>query len=499
MSIKSLVLVRLPDKLDYFTGEKDLNLAGGEVCAIQEDGTFKVLPMDAETMPVQFDSSAEGPALVTLKYEDQELIFQIYIREPVIKKFFVKTPPAKREYLEGEKLSLEGLELEALYETGERMPWNDIPEVEHVVEQGEAVFPLVIKGITVPIYIKVSPSKLISIRMGSLPKKVEYLERKEHLDLTGGTIFKVYDSGQTKEVPIPPESVRGFSNLQPGEKEIIVQIGALQTSFKVFVREKAATQLVVEAEPVKLSYIEGQLIELDGLKVTVRYDNGESHILEKFDYEPKTATLSTPTIQLMFQNVSTEIAIAVVPRQLTGIEIATPPVKTKYLERKEELDLSGATLTLNYNYGESRTIPVEQSMIHGYDNRTPGEVSVEVQFEGFYTFFRVEVIPAQLMGILISRPPEKTDYAPGEKFDRAGLLVLGFYSNGQMQPIHSYLITPQRPLKESDVAVIVTSMDKSAVIPIRVAEMFRTVTEPEPAPQTIYSQTDEISFLDKTE
>lgn len=59
MSIKSLVLVRLPDKLDYFTGEKDLNLAGGEVCAIQEDGTFKVLPMDAETMSVQFDSLEE--------------------------------------------------------------------------------------------------------------------------------------------------------------------------------------------------------------------------------------------------------------------------------------------------------------------------------------------------------------------------------------------------------------------------------------------------------
>ena len=95
MSIKSLVLVRLPDKLDYFTGEKDLNLAGGEVCAIQEDGTFKVLPMDAETMPVQFDGSAEGPALVTLKYEDQELIFQIYIREPVIKKFFCQDSSGK--------------------------------------------------------------------------------------------------------------------------------------------------------------------------------------------------------------------------------------------------------------------------------------------------------------------------------------------------------------------------------------------------------------------
>lgn len=488
-AISNLVLVQLPTKLDYLVGAEKLDLSGGQICVIFEDGSYKTLSMDNMNLSVVFDSEKEGPSIAKLGYMGKELLMQIHIRQPVIRKFTVARPPQKREYLAGEKLDLSGLELKAVYETGEQVKWTDVPEVDHTVEVGEAVYPLTVQGITVPIYIKVASAKLVSIRMGKLPDKTEYLERKEALSVAGATIVKVYDSGREEEVPLNMNAVRGFSNLQPGTQTLTVQMGPHTTTFEVKVVEKTPTRVIILNEPVRLNYIEGQPLEMDGLRLSVEYNNGETHPVDEFDYEPKEASLTNPVIKVLAEGISTELAIGVTPRQLKGIQVSKLPNKTKYLEGKDKLDISGAELQLDYNYGEPLFIPATADMAHGFDNRTPGERKVELQYSGFYTTFSVEILPAQLIGLLISKMPDKTDYAPGELFSKQGMLVSGFYSNGMILPISSYMITPDGPLTEKDVAVVVVNMDKSAVVPIRVAEMFREKEEPEPVPAIEVSQT----------
>lgn len=481
-TISNLVLVQLPNNLDYLVGTEKLDLSGGQICVIFEDGSYKTLSMNNMNLSVVFDSEKEGPSIVKLGYMDKELLMQVHIRRPVIRKFVVAKPPRKREYLAGEKLDLTGLELDAIYETGEQVRWNDIPEIDHAVEMGEAVYPLTVQNITVPIYIKVSSAKLIGIRMGKLPDKTEYLERKDFLSVAGATIVKMYDSGREEELSLSMNAVRGFSNLQPGVQTLTVQIGPHTTTFEVTVKEKSPVRLTILNEPVKLNYIEGQPLELDGLRLSIEYNNGETHPIDEFAYEPKEASLTQSAIEIMAEGISTELAIGVTPRQLTGIQVSKLPDKTKYLEGKDKLDLRGTELQLNYNYGEPLFIPATAEMAHGFDNRTVGEYKVELQYSGFYTTFSVEILPAQLIGLLISKQPDKTDYAPGEIFNKQGMLVSGFYSNGTILPVSSYMITPDGPLAETDVAVVVVNMDKSAVVPIRVAEMFRKKEEPEPVP-----------------
>lgn len=481
-AISNLVLVQLPNKLDYLVGAENLDLSGGQICVIFEDGSYQTLSMDNMDLSVSFDSEKEGPSIVKLGYMDKELLMQVHIRQPVIRKFVVSQPPKKREYLAGEKLDLTGLELKAVYETGEQAVWKDIPKTDHTVEVGEAVFPLSIQGITVPIYIKVASAKMVGIRMGKLPNKTEYLERKETLSVTGATIIKIYDSGKEEELPLPMNAVRGFSSLQPGMQTLTVQIGPYTTTFEVRVVEKTPVHLTVISEPVKLNYIEGQPLEMDGLRLSVEYNNGETHPLDTYDYEPKEASLTNPSVKILAEGISTEVAIGVTPRQLKGIQVSKLPDKTKYLEGKDNLDMSGAELQLDYNYGEPLFIPATAEMAHGFDNHTVGECKVELQYSGFFTTFSVEILPAQLIGLLVSKLPDKTDYAPGEVFDKQGMLVCGFYNNGAMLPINSYMITPDGPLTEKDVAVVIVNMDKSAIVPIRVAEMFRKKEEPIPEP-----------------
>lgn len=475
--VTSIVLVQLPKKLSYFVGSKTIDPGGGQICAIYDDGSFDTISMSKPEIEFSFDSSKEGPALVAVSFGGQSQMFQAYIRTPVIRKFQIMTPPAKREYLVGEKLDLTGLQLQAEYETGERVPFEDIPAVDYSVRQGDAVYPLSINGITVPIYIRVADASLVGIRMGKLPNVTEYLERKDKFNAAGGTIFKIYNSGVEQEIPLPYNAVRGFSNLTPGPQTLTVQLDGYTTSFDITIVEKKAIKLTVDVPPFRTSYTEGEEISMDGIRLSVEYNNGENRICEDWDYEPKVATLDADTVTVKCGDAVSQVAVSVVHRQLMAISVCKLPNKTQYRENRERLDITGAELELSYDYGEPIIIPIESDMVKGFDNRRAGECQVEVQYQGLAANFTVDILPQQLLGITITQMPEKLDYAPGEMFDKKGLVVSGFYDSGILEPLRSYAVEPDRPLTESDVAILISSMDKTAVIPIKVAEMFRPKLE----------------------
>ena len=246
--VTSIVLVQLPKKLSYFVGSKTIDPAGGQICAIYDDGSFDTISMSKPEIEFSFDSSKEGPTLVTVSFGGQSQMFQAYIRTPVIRRFQILTPPVKREYLVGEKLDLAGLQLQAEYETGERVPFEDIPAADYSIKQGDAVYPLSINGITVPIYIRVADASLVGIRMGKLPNMTEYLERKDKFNAAGGTIFKIYNSGVEQEMSLPYNAVRGFSNLTPGPQTLTVQLDGYTTSFDITIVEKKAIKLTVDVQ-----------------------------------------------------------------------------------------------------------------------------------------------------------------------------------------------------------------------------------------------------------
>lgn len=469
--VESLIITQLPNRLDYYVGETNIDPAGGTICAIMDDGSFHTIPMEDDNVTIKANSSESGNALAEIQYNGCVTMYQISFRNPIVRKFHVKQPPKKRKYLSGELLDLDGLVLEAEYETGERVLWNNVPEIEHRVKQGEAVYPLSIENITVPIFISVSASKLRGIRMGALPTKTSYLERKEQFDVSGATVIHEYDNGVEEEVPLGIEMLRGFSNLNIGPQTISVQVGPFTTSFEITIEQKKASKITVVTNPYKLNYIEGEDIDMTGLSLSVQYDNDETFIVEKFDFLPQVASMEEMAVRVIIDEAAVEIPIGVSPRQMVAIEMAQLPHKLIYLERGEDIDVTGAAILCKYNYGEPEEIPVTRDMIHGFDNRRVGSHSAEVQFNGFIASFDVEISPQQLMGLMVSQGPNKTHYVEGERFDKTGMVISGFYNNGILQPIQSYTIMPDNPLKEGDVAIVVVVMDKSVVVPIRVEKM----------------------------
>lgn len=89
-TVISIILVQLPKTLTYFVGAKTIDPEDGEICAIYSDGSHENIQMNDPDIHITFDSASEGQKIATLTYMGQELLFRIFIRKPVVRKFIIQ-------------------------------------------------------------------------------------------------------------------------------------------------------------------------------------------------------------------------------------------------------------------------------------------------------------------------------------------------------------------------------------------------------------------------
>ena len=142
----------------------------------------------------------------------------------------------------------------------------------------------------------------------------------------------MFDSGTEQEIPLPYSAVRGFSNLTPGPLELKVQMGQFSTSFEVYIVEKKVVRVSIDTQPFRTTYTEGESLVMDGIRVGVEYNNGESRICDEWDYEQE-AVLGQDLVVVTVGDASATLAITVAPRQLLSIRVCKMPDKTQYKER----------------------------------------------------------------------------------------------------------------------------------------------------------------------
>ena len=91
----------------------------------------------------------------------------------------------------------------------------------------------------------VCAAKLESIYISALPAKTVYSVGNGSLNLTGGKLMLVCDSGET-ELNLTAAMVSGFDNTVLGKQTLTVTVGGLTTTFEVEVVERAVTSVTVE-------------------------------------------------------------------------------------------------------------------------------------------------------------------------------------------------------------------------------------------------------------
>ncbi len=123
------------------------------------------------------------------------------------------------------------------------------------------------------------PGGLIGIELTKLPDKLQYIEKKETLDLTGGILTLKYD-GATKDIDLATLNVEGFNNTRLGKQTITVKYGAYSTQFEIEIIERPKTFVSIIQLPDKNQYKFGETLDLTGGKIAVGYSDGTYEILD---------------------------------------------------------------------------------------------------------------------------------------------------------------------------------------------------------------------------
>lgn len=464
--LTNIVISQLPQRQTYYTGDTELDLTGGQICLIGEGGQYEQVLMTDSDIHYEWSSEKAGAALVTLSCQGKTAQFQVIVKDPVLKRMSVISPPQKRVYVEGEMLDFTGLRLMGEYEGGLKREITKIPDIEHQVTKEDRVYTLSIGSASIPIYFKVEAAKIVSIRMEAFPTKIEYLERAEGFDVTGGTIVQTFENGNRETVPLKPEWVSGFSNAVPGVITLTVQVGEAKTNFDIVIAAKKPATLTVTKMPAKVDYFEGEALDLTGLEIQITYNNGDVAIADKWICKTNAARTADPKVLISACDLEVSFPISVVQPQLVGIRLQALPEKTQYAKGKEQLDLTGLVLVADYDNGVSGLISVSPEMVSGFDNSAAGECKICIHYGVYTAEFAVEITDGDLLGLLISHMPFKTVYVAGEMFDPDGLEVSGFYSDGLLKQVETYSIVPDRALGTGDIAVVVEAEGKTTVIPI---------------------------------
>ena len=165
--------------------------------------------------------------------------------------------------------------------------------------------------------------------------------------------------------------------------------------------------------------------------------------------------------------IAVSLAFAGCAPSITGLEIATQPAKTAYVEG-ETFDAAGMVVKLVYSDSTSKVIT--DYTVDKTGPLTLSDNKVTVSYGEFTAEVTITVSPAVVeTGIEVTTQPAKTAYIEGETFDAAGMVVKLVYSDSTSKVITDYTVDKTGPLTLSDNKVTVSYGEFTAEVTITVS------------------------------
>jgi len=218
------------------------------------------------------------------------------------------------------------------------------------------------------------------------------------------------------------------------------------SNFKIDIETKKILELEV-TEPAKKVYTYGQDIDLTGMTVTAKYDDGTEETVN--DYIVKgfyPNKIGKQTISINKGNASYDFEVEVQKIKCTDIEVRYAPIKTEYYVGSN-FKTEGMEVYAKYNNGEEEilnsdeyTLKIGNKIIennHKIDDNIVGKQIVKVYrnnsegISGTSTAgsFTIDVKKAYSYNIEIEKEPLKKVYYIGDSIDITGLKVKSVIKN----------------------------------------------------------------------
>ncbi len=453
---KSIVNIKLThdlNKMDYIESYEDLDLTGGELTVTYDDESKQVIHLPNEAVKYSgFNNKTVGDSTITLTYEGHTTTFNVHIIAKSIVSIAMDSLPIKTTYIKNssETLDLKGARLRINYNNNTYgvidLP-NNLVTTSALDNKttGEKTITVTYKNNQTSFKINVIEEtlKVISIKVITLPTKKNYIQNFENeLKLDGGVLQVTYENNITRNISLTSEDIKteGFNNTKIGLNTIKVIYEGKETTFDIQIVSKSITGISLTTNPQKMEYIQNyENLDLTGGILTVNY-NDNSHDTINLPNADVThsgfsnKSLGANRITLSYKGFTVSFNVQIISKSVTGISIAQEPLKKVYIQSsKEELDLYGGIIKVNYNDNTSSNISMQNSKIttSGFTTASLGEKTIKVSYEGFEATFKVTVVAKEVIKIEITKLPNKLKYIQKlEELDLDGGEVLITFVDG---------------------------------------------------------------------
>lgn len=314
-----------------------------------------------------------------------------------LKNIEIITPPTKTEYWAGENFDKSGMVVKANYNS-KINPSVILDSSSYSITNGtdlkvgQTSVTITYEDKTVEQPIKVDENKVENIAITTSPSKTEYWTG-EDFDRTGMVVKATYTDGTTLEVT--DYTIMNGSSLKNGQSAIIVSYEGKTVEQSIIIKANPVVKIEITKVPNKTNYVVEQNFNSTGMIVKATYANGT--IKEITDYEVRDGnnlSEDQTTVTVVYEEQIATQAITVVAKAITEISVKTIPAKTKYIQNKEELDLTGGVIEITYNDDTTESIEMTSDEVSatGFSNSNLGKITITLTYQSKTTQYEIEII-----------------------------------------------------------------------------------------------------------
>jgi len=326
------------------------------------------------------------------KFPNFDTTIKAFTTSDILENIEIFTPPTKINYVEGQDFDKTGMVVKANYANGKSIEITDytIQDAENLAaNQTEVTITYENKVVKQPI--SVIENVLERIEITTPPTKTEYYAGEE-FDATGMVVEAVYTDGT--RTTVTDYTIKEGLTLKNGQTVVTIEYEGKTANQEVIVNPNIVEKIEIVQEPKKTNYIVGQKFDSTGMSVKAIYADGTSkEVLDYTIQDGEVLKLGQTTVTIEFDGQTTTQAITVVEKNVTGITVKIIPIKTEYIQNKEELDLTGGVIEIDYNDGTTEEILMtsENVTAEGFDSTIIGKQTITLIYEEKTAQFEVEI------------------------------------------------------------------------------------------------------------
>lgn len=312
---------RMPDKLVYLENRESLDVSGGQVAKIMNNGEKEIVPMELR-MISGFSNQRVGSCRVFVTLDSFQTSFDVQIKGKEAAEIQVIRRPNKLLYFEKEPFDPSGMELKVRYDNNTFETVHDFSFEPKFVERDTNEVTIKFQNVktTVPIQVQIRSVEAISV--AKMPDKLKYKEGVEQIDTRGGKLLVLYNNGSAETIDMYDSMICGFDNTVPGLNSVTVLYENKETKYEIEIIPKVLIGIAIQTPPAKTVYQESDLFDPTGMVLIGYYDNGSSGVLEHFAIKPDgPLAVGTSAIIISYADKMTIVPIQVVEKIRLGTDI----------------------------------------------------------------------------------------------------------------------------------------------------------------------------------